>query len=243
MTRFKKNLQTFLPYLEELRQRLYRTLIVFVAVFVGGFLSSGVVIKFLVSHFDITDVLIATTSPFQFADVAMDIGFFLALVVTIPIVVYQLFSFVSAALTPRERFRFLLTVPISVVLFAVGFVYGFLILYYSFGLLAAINHRLGIENIWDISSFLSQIFVTASLLGLVFQFPLILTFCARLGFLQVDVLRKKRRIAYFSVLVLVSLLPPTDGLSLIAMALPLVLLYEATILLNRNTHHYVWTRN
>lgn len=233
---FKDNIKKFLPYLEDVRRRLYRLTLVFIVVFVVGFFSASFLIRHMVTTFDIPNVLIATTSPFQFADVAMDIGFFMALMVTIPAAVYSIFSFTSSAMTSRERFRFLLSVPVSVGLFVVGFSYGFFILYYSFELLAKLNESLGIKNIWDISSFLSQIFITSSLLGLVFQFPLVLTVIIRLRLMSVQVLRQKRRVAYFLVCLLVSLLPPTDGLSLLAMALPLVFLYEATILLNFNTH-------
>lgn len=231
---FKDNIKKFLPYMEDIRLRLYHLTIVFIVVFVLGFLSASFFVRIMIRSFDIPNVLIATTSPFQFADVAMDIGFFAALIVTIPLAVYSLFSFTSSAMTPHERFKFFLSVPVSVVLFLVGFLYGFFILYYSFGFLAKLNESLGVKNIWDISSFLSQIFITSSLLGIVFQFPLVLTILVRLRVVQVQILKQKRRVAYFFVCVLVALLPPTDGLSLLAMALPLVLLYEATILLNFN---------
>ena len=124
----------------------------------------------------------------------------------------------------------------------VGFSYGFFILYYSLGLLAAINISLGIANIWNISQFLSQIFITAALLGLVFEFPLLLTLFIKLGITTPQTLKNKRRIAYFCIFCITALLPPTDVLSLVAMVLPLVLLYEATILLN-NGKNYVWIRS
>ncbi len=229
--------------MEDLRRKLYISTLIFLGVFLLGFFSSAFIIKHIVAIFDIKDVLIATTSPFQFADVAMDIGFFSAILVTLPIVIFQIFSFASPALTRKEKKWFFLCVPVSVILFAVGFSYGFFILYYSFGILAKINQSLGVQNIWNISSFLSQIFITSSLLGVVFQFPLILTVLIRIGVVNEVFLKQKRRMAYFVVFVLVSLLPPTDGISLIAMALPLVFLYEVTILFNLNKQKHVWIRN
>ena len=240
---FTENFKKFLPYLEDLRRKLYVSTFVFLGMFVVGFFSAAFIIKKIITLFSIQDVVIATTSPFQFADVAMDIGFFCAVLVTLPIVMFQIFSFVSPALTVREKRGIILLVPLSVGLFLVGFLYGFFMLYYSFTLLAKINHSLGVQNIWNISSFLSQISITASLLGIVFQFPLLLTAFVRAGLLDHIWLRKKRRIAYFGVFILVSLLPPTDGISLIAMALPLLLLYEVTILINFNQHNHVWIRN
>jgi sec-independent protein translocase protein TatC len=117
-------------------------------------------------------------------------------------------------------------------LFVLGFSYGFAIMYYALVILAQINVNIGIQNIWDIGMFLSQIVLTSTLLGVLFQFPIVFTFIIRSGLVEVKFLREKRRIAVLIIFIFTSLLPPTDGLSLIAMALPLVLLYEVTILIN-----------
>lgn len=243
MKPFAKNLQKFLPYLEDLRSRVYWSTIIFCIVFIGGFFSSAFVLKHFVAFFNIKDVLIATTSPFQFADLAVDIGFFFAIIITLPLIIFHIYSFLYSALTRKEKLWFILSVPLSLLLFSIGFMYGFFILYSSFGLLAQINEGLGIKNIWDIGTFLSQIFITSSLLGIIFQFPLILSACIKLQLIQANLLKEKRRLALFIIFIIVSLLPPTDGLSLIAMALPLIILYEGTILINTNNKKHVWTRN
>ncbi len=243
MSPLSEHIQKFLPYLEYLRVKLYHSALVFIVVFIVGFFSSGFILDHFFEFFRLDGVTIATTSPFQFADLAMDIGFFLGLLCTLPIVAYFMFSFLMPALNARERRMVLVSVPVSILLFVVGFLYGFFILYYSFGLLAQINRTLGIQNIWDVSAFLSQLFLTASLLGVVFEFPVIVTALVRLGALSIETLRSSRKTAVFILFLVVSLLPPTDGVSLVAMALPLVVLYEATLFINRNTHNHVWIRN
>jgi len=239
------NIGKFLPYFEDLRHRLYRGVLLFVTFFVGGFLSAGMILKNILKFTHVDGVTIATSSPFHFADLSMDIGFFLAIIVCVPYIIYSFYVFIVPALTKTERKRLLRTVPISIVLFLIGFAYGFFILYYSLELLASINIGLGIANIWNISQFLSQIFITAALLGLIFEFPLLLTLGMRLGLLTPQALKEKRRIAYFLIACITALLPPSDGLSLIAMSLPLVLLYEVTILLNllNNKKKHVWIRS
>lgn len=242
MEELNRNIEKFLPFLEDLRHRLYRGVILFVVFFVGGFLSAGIILKRLLQVIHVDQVTIATSSPFQFADIAMDVGFFLAIMVSVPYIIYSFYIFIVPALTRSEKIKLLKSIPLSIGLFIVGFFYGFFILYYALGLLASINISLGIANIWNISQFLSQIFITAALLGLVFEFPLLLTLLIKLGIMTPETLKNKRRIAYFVIFCLTSLLPPTDGLSLIAMSLPLVLLYEVTILLNNKKNH-VWIRN
>ena len=239
-----EKLALYMPYLEDLRRRLYIGVIMFTVLFVGGFLCAASILKFVLRYVNIDHVTIATSSPFQFADLAMDTGFFIALIITIPYLIYSLYAFIIPALTKKEKKLILSSVPLCIGLFVAGFLYGFYVLYFALELMANINIDVGIQNIWDISEFFSQMFITATLLGLVFEFPLVLSLLIRMNLIQVQFLRDKRRAAYFLVFCLVSLLPPTDGVSLVVMSLPLVLLYELTILFNRhNSKYHVWTRN
>ena len=231
-----------MPYLEDLRRRLYHGVVLFVVSFVIGFLFAGVILKKVLSFVHIEDVTIAASSPFQYITVAMNAGFFTAIIFSTPYIMYSIYTFVRPALTRNEKIWFLKSVPLSIGLFLVGFTYGFFILYYALELFAAINLGLGIANIWNISQFISEIFITSSLLGFIFEFPLLLTLLIKLGITTPQTLKNNRRIAYFSSLCVSALLPPADVLSLLAMALPLVILYEVTILLN-NRKNYVWIRN
>ena len=217
-------------------------MILFIAFFLVGFLSAGPILKKTLEFVHIDQVVIATSSPFQFTDIAMDVGFFLATMASVPYVIFSFYAFVLPALTRSEKIQILKSIPVSVGLFVVGFIYGFFILYNALGLLAAINISLGIANYWNVGQFLSQMMVTSALLGLVFEFPLILSLLVKLGITTPKFLKNNRRIAYFLTFCLTSLLPPTDGVSLVAMALPLVLLYEGTILFN-SKKPYVRIRN
>jgi len=232
---FKKNIEKFLPFLEDLRERLYRGVILFVVFFSGGFLSAGIILKKILKLVHIDQVVIATSAPFQFTDIAMDVGFFLAILVSAPYIIYSFYVFILPALTRSEKIKLFKSIPLSVGLFIVGFFYGFFILYYALGLLASINIGLGIANFWNIGQFLSQMLITSALLGLVFELPLLLSLLIKLGITTPQTLKNNRRIAYFLTFCLTALLPPTDGVSLLAMALPLVLLYEGTILLNNKS--------
>ncbi len=235
MKPLKETFIEFLPYFEDIQRRFYSSTIIAIAFFAIGVLSSGFVIKNIVSLLNFDNVIIATTSPLQFADLAINIGIFCALIVIFPLFIYHLFSFASSALSKKEIRAFILNIPVSVFLFALGFGYGFFILFYSFELLANVNENLGIKNIWDISTFLSQIIITSSLLGFLFQFPLVISLLVKLKVLSAAWLRTKRRLVILSLFILTSLLPPTDGLSLVAMASPLYILFELTILINHKS--------
>lgn len=235
MNNFQENLAKYSGYFEELRSKLVLLVKIFAIVFAIGFFITSPAIKLILEYVDLEGVTIVTTSPFQLINFAMSVGFFFACVITVPILIYYLYSFLKPGLLPRERSLFLFSLPVAFVLFIAGFIYGAGMLYYGIKLIAKVNVTLGVANYWDVSTFISQIVMTSSLLGLLFIFPLILTFLIRLGVISVNFLKSKRRHAFAFVFVLVSLLPPTDGLSLILMAVPLILLFEFTILFNRRS--------
>ncbi len=234
MNNFQRNLAKYSIYFEELRSKLVLLVKIFAVVFVLGFFNIGPIIRIMLKYLKMDGVTIATTSPFQLVDLAMSIGFFMACVVTVPIFIYFLYSFLKPALLSAERKFFLLALPLGLLLFSTGFLYSSIMLYYAIRLVAVVNTTLGIANYWDISSYIYQIVLTSSLLGLLFIFPLVITFLIKLGITDADFLKTKRRHAVAIIFIIVSLLPPTDGLSLILMSVPLILIFELTILFNRN---------
>lgn len=196
-------------------------------------MSAGMILKKLADLIDFNkEVVLVVSSPFQFIQVAMDLGFFLAILVTAPYIVYSFYSFILPALTKSERKTLLRLAPVNLGLFIFGFFYGFFVLYYALGMLASLNTSLGIANFWNISQFLSEMLVTSVLLGLFFEFPIALTLLIKFGAITSATLKGNRRIAYTLLLVVAVVLPPTDPISLLALVLPLWLLYEATIVLN-----------
>jgi sec-independent protein translocase protein TatC len=240
---FQKSIDKYAVYLEELRSNIVFLTKIFVVVFILGFLGTSPIIKFMLSKIQIEGVKIVTTSPFQLIDLAMSIGFFTACVVIIPIFIFQLYLFIKPGLLKKERSTFLLSLPLGVVMYLVGFLYGCGTLYYAVKFVAHINVGLGVVNYWDIGLFISQIVFTSSLLGILFILPLVVTFLIRMGILSVSFLKSKRRHVVAGIFVLVSLLPPTDGLSLVLMAVPLILIFEITVLFNKTRKEQILLEN
>lgn len=233
MSNLQEGINKYSVYLEELRRRLFSLTKLFVIIFALGFLSSPSLIKLMMEVINFDGVTIVTTSPFQLVDLAMSIGFFLACIITVPIFIYHLYSFLKTGLLPKERKMFVFSLPLSLGLFSLGFLYSSVMLYFAIGMIAKVNIGLGVVNYWDISTFISQMVLTSSLLGVLFIFPLVITFLIKIGLMSVDFLRSKRKHAVVVIFIIVSLLPPTDGLSLILMAAPLILIFELTVLFNR----------
>jgi sec-independent protein translocase protein TatC len=234
MTTFWKKFAPYAIYIDEIRRRIYRIAIVFLFFFAVGFLCTIPFFRVFKTLMEFDGVLMVATSPFQFLDLSMNTGLFFALIFTLPYIAFQIFSFLKTGLNKREKRRFFATIPGTIILFASGFAYGFFTMHSTFGAIADINTSLGIKNYWDIGQFLEQIFITSTFLGLTFEFPIVLSFLVKLGLLSAPQLRGKRRHAVLTIFIFVTLLPPTDGVSLLIMVLPLLVLYEITILMNAN---------
>ena len=232
MNNFQKTIVKYSVYLEELRRRLFNTLKIFVVVFVVGVLSIGPAIHILIKYTSQIGVTVITTSPFQMVNLAMSVGFFVACLVTIPIFIYHFYSFLKPALLPKETKFFLLSLPIGFILFVAGFLYSSVMLFYAIKWIAVMNHSFGVANYWDVTSFLSQVIMASIFFGLVFEFPIVLTFMIRMGILKVGFLKKNRKYAMAIIFLFVGLLPPPEVFTTIIQAAPLVLLYEMTIQFN-----------
>lgn len=227
-----KNLPDYYQYLEDVRQRIRVLVFLFIFFFLVGLIGSGQILKLMIHVFALNNAEIVTTSPFQLFDLAMSVGMYTALILCSPFFVYHFYSFLRDGLSGTEKRFFFVLLPISVTLFCIGFLYSLGIFFMTLDSIAAFNMSLGIRNLWDINKFLLQIIMTASLLGLLFQYPIVLTFLVKVGLMTTKFLRKKRRHAIAIMFILTALLPPTDGLSLIIMVAPLIVIYECTIIIS-----------
>ena len=152
--------------------------------------------------------------------------------IVLPMFIYQLYQFLKTALTAREQKMFKRFIPLVFVLFVVGFFYGIAYMYCLSGN-GQIKHFHWPGEYVGCQQVLFQMIITSTLLGLLFEAPVVLTILIRLRVVSVSYLIKKQRYAIVGIFVFVSLLPPTDALSITLMSLPLVLLYYMTIFINR----------
>ncbi len=236
MGKLEQILAEYGPYLDDLWSRIYKMAFLFLILFVLGFFEAAWLLRQFIHIFALNEVTITVTSPFQFLDLAVNVGLFVAFVFCTPIAIWNFYAFLRPAVSNSEFMALLRTLPVSLFLFCFGFAYGFFALYWGLKGLAEINIAVGLKNYWDIGLFISQLFMTATLLGVLFQFPIIVFLLVKLGLMSAKFLREKRRVFYAGIVFVVAFLPPTDGLSLVIMSLPLVLMYEIIVLLTRSIH-------
>ena len=170
------------------------------------------------------------TEPFL---TTMTVAAYAALMIALPVILYQLYAFILPAFTPEERrvaIPLLMLVP---VLFIGGVVFGYFVV-----LEKAIDFLLG----FNADQFDTEIrardyygFVALSLmaLGALFQIPVAILVLTRAGIVTTDQLRANRRYAILLIAVLAALLPTVDPVTMMLEMIPLIVLFELSILLAR----------
>ncbi len=229
----EKTTQLYFPFLMEVRRRLLFTFSVFLIASVLGFFYYEPIIRFVIGLINLEGVNIVFTSPFQFVNLAISSAFLVGTVVAFPLIIFQILSFLKPALKPKEFKMIIYFLPLGMVLFIFGFIFGFFIMRYVINLFYVKSLELEIGNLLDISSLLSQILITSSLMGLAFQYPIVLTILFRLGVVKMKMVEHQRPFVYLIILIFAAFLPPTDILSLVLLSLPLAILFETTLILNR----------
>ena len=223
----------FTSHLEELRKRL---IVCFIAVGIGFVLSYGfkeylfqVLVHPLVKVMKPGDSLIFTGLPEAFFTY-LKVAFLSGLMLAAPIIIYQFWMFVAPGLYDREKRLMLPIVFLSSLFFIGGALFGYFIVFpwgFKFFL------GFATETIRPMPSMKEYLGFSAKLLlafGLVFELPLVLTFLARLGIVSVQFLKKNRKYALLLFFVGAALLTPPDVVTQIMMAMPLMVLYEISIL-------------
>lgn len=223
----------YMPFLVEIRKRLFFTVAVFLIATILGFIFYEKTTRFVLALFSIQGLNIVFTSPFQFISLAVNSGLLIGFVAVLPLILIQILAFLKPALSSKEYKTVVLLMPVSISLFIVGFSYGVIMMKYMVGLFYEKSLSLDVGNLLDINRLLSLILITAVLMGLAFQFPIVLTILMRLKVIKYSNLVKQRLWAHMSVLLFAVVLPPTDLLSLFLLFLPLALLFEITLLLNK----------
>lgn len=174
------------------------------------------------------------TAPLEFFFTKVKLAMFGSLVVSFPVLAWQLYRFVAPGLYRRERRAFLPFLIASPILFALGaaLVYYLMlpfVLWFSLNQQIVDAGAVSVELLPKVSDYLSLVTTLLLAFGLCFQLPVVLSLLGMAGILTSRMLREGRRYAIVAVFVVAAILTPPDPVSMISLALPICLLYEISI--------------
>lgn len=224
----------YTPYLKELQTKLFHVILIFLTGLVIGFIYYQNILSFIMHLFQMEGVNLVLTSPYQFINLAVNTGLLVALALSLPVLGFHLISFVKPALAEKEAKLLIYLYPLAIILFIIGFIFGAWIIQFIITIYSKTALDFSVNNMWDVSHFFSQILSTGISLAVIFELPIVLSALIRLKIIKLKFLQKSRRYVYTAILIFVALLPPNDIISLSLLSIPPLLLFEITLLLNRN---------
>lgn len=260
MAEKKHKEMSFLDHLEELRWLLIRSTIAILVLASGSFFFSDFIYKNILfgpkdpnfityqffckvsNYFGVIDSGICNAEmPFiiQNTDMGGQVSFMIWTCITagfilgFPFILWEIWKFISPALYDSEKKHAKAFIFVSSLLFFTGVLFGYFIItplsVYFFGSFSASPE---IINEFNLESYTGMIKTSVIACGLLFELPIIIYFLTKLGLVTPSFLRKYRKFALIIVLVLSAIITPPDIISQIIVAIPIMILYEISILIS-----------
>lgn len=225
---------TVIEHMEELRSRLVVTAIFFVLALIASFFLTKPIIKYIQHSDQASQFTLNAFTPTDPLAVFLKVLFLLAIIFTLPMLLFQLWSFITPGLLESERKATLKYIPYSILLFLIGISFSYFVLFpYVMNFMASLSDDLNIEQVIGINEYFSFLFKLVLPFGVVFQLPVLTLFLARIGVMDPQLMVKFRKYSYFVLFVLAAILAPPDLISNLIVAIPLFLLYEFSIVIAR----------
>lgn len=223
---------TLQEHLTELRDRIMKMVIAIVPTFIFGFIMSRRIIEDIAARANAVSGL-DVRSPTDPLTLSFKIGLYVALAITMPIIVYQLVAFLAPGMTRKEKRVLFSALPFVSILFILGVWYGYFVA--APRALTFLSQWMPDAMQWDpdgpeVVSFFMTLMIG---LGLSFQLPVIMFILAKIGIVGPKDMRKWRKYAFLVLLIAAAIITPsTDPYNMAIVAIPLVVLYEVGIIIS-----------
>lgn len=221
---------TLIEHLGELRKRI---VISFIAVIVGAIVAY--------SRIDnIIDIITRPAGKLEFIYLSppelfmayIKISLILGLIISSPVVLFQLWKFIKPGLRVKERRYVIIAMSMGVVFLAMGVVFAY---YIIIPMTIQFFVKMSADRIVPSFSFANYVSFISSLLlsfGLVFELPLLVILLTQLGLVAPKTFKKYRKIIILVIFIVAAILTPPDVVSQVLMSIPMVLLYEFSIIVS-----------
>jgi len=219
-----------IDHLSEMRKRLIIILGSFTLFLILSFIYVKEIYDWIVQD---SSIKLAILGPSDIIWVYLTLAAVVAIAGTIPVAAHQIWLFVKPALSSTERKVTLAYIPALFILFIVGISFGYFVIFpIVFDFLLSLTGDMFMSFFTAEKYFRFMIHITLPF-GFLFELPVIIMFLTSLGILDPYRLQKMRRYSYFGLIVTAVLITPPDFVSDVIVVIPLLFLYECSVLLSK----------
>jgi len=253
---------TFLEHLEELRWTIMRSAIAISVGMIAAFIAKDFVFDKIIlapreadfityrafcalgRALGMGDALCIGDMVFTLQNISMSgqffthlmVSFVVGLIVAFPYVLWEFWRFVAPGLHASERGSIRGLVAFASVLFLLGVAFGYYLLApLSIQFFGTYQVSASVQNTVALDSFIAMVTSVTLWTGVIFEMPLVILFLARMGIVGPEFLRTYRKHAFVGILIVAAILTPPDVVSQLIVSIPLMLLYEVSILIAART--------
>jgi sec-independent protein translocase protein TatC len=227
---------TLVEHLAELRRRVLICALTFIVAGVVGFLVYPWILSFLRHPYcevAPSHCSFYITGPLDGLALRVKIAAYGGLFLSSPVLLWELWRFITPGLNPKEKRYALPFIGGSITLFSLGCVVAYITFPHALGWLDSIGGP-GLHQIYDPINYISLIVLLMVVFGITFQFPVLLVSLEVAGVLSAKKLASWRRWAIVLIVVVAGVITPSsDPFSMLALAIPLYVFYEASIVVGR----------
>jgi sec-independent protein translocase protein TatC len=223
-----------LEHVDELRSRIFKSVLAILILFVGAFYFSEQILNFLkgplIEALPEGSNALHFTGPMDVFMAQCKLALFVAMLLGCPIWLYQLWRFVEPALYEHEKKYAVPFLVSAVILFVAGVAFCYLLMIpWSLNYLIGLGQNVATPII-TVSDYMSLLTLLMLGFGVIFETPIILIVLAMVGVISADSLKKNRRIVLVGFFIAAAIITPTpDPVGQLLMAIPMWLLYELSI--------------
>ncbi|WP_164668811.1 twin-arginine translocase subunit TatC [Virgibacillus doumboii] len=216
-------------HLSELRNRLIVTAIIFIALFIVGFIYVEPIYYFFENDLNFKLTITGLTDT---VSVYLTLAGLVAIIGTLPLLCLQIWLFIKPGLTKSEQKASLIYIPAVFILFIGGLVFGYLIFVeLIIPFLLSLNDGM-FNELFTYDRYFKLLFRIVIPFAVFFELPIVVMFLTSLGILTPAFLRKTRKYGYLILVIVAAMITPPDFVLQLVAAVPLILLYEISIYLS-----------
>lgn len=225
-----ENPETLVDHLTDLRKQFIKSIAVFLLFFILVFATIHLWFPYVTRGHELIIL-----GPLEVVKFYMSIATALSFGLSLPFICHFIWQFIKPGLREKESQFFSLYSPVMLFLFLAGIAFGYFVVnpisYQFLTSLGAINFTVMVSA----QEYMSFLLMTTVPLGLIFELPMVTMFLAATGLLTAHTLKNVRRWSYLVLAIVSALITPPDFVSQLIVLIPMILLYEASVLIVRRT--------
>ncbi len=220
---------TIVEHLHELRRRIIYILIAVMITSAGAYHFIDEVLQFITKTGGIENLVFI--NPTEAFFVIVKLTLLVGVVAAMPFILYQVWKYVGVALKKNERKYLIFFGPISYILFLIGAGFAFKgVLPLGIRFLLSFSKD-NISPMITLNAYVGFLTKMITAFGLMFELPLVVLLLSKLGIVTPEAMKKGRRYAIVIIFIVAAVLTPPDVVSQIMLAIPILLLYEISVLI------------